>query len=219
MDSIDTFALFTSLPSELRIKIWQHALPGPRVVAVRYGRVHDRYISDAPPPALLHVCTESRHVFLSTYENLILSATHESSVFVDFKRDTVFFDNLNCSPCGDLALDLATSPHRDKILQCAIDAQLWEVLRVFRYDTVSEIKLLRNLKTIALVLRHDHDRGLRQIRTSNDGAVFVEVDSDTVGSEIRHVHWYVESLRWELEHEMEPKWLRGQPPNVQMWIW
>jgi hypothetical protein len=176
-------------------------------------------MSDTLPPVLLHVSSESRNVFLSRYEKLIISPSHDSSVFVDFECDTVFFDTLNCSPRGDLALDLASSPHRDRILQCAIDAQLWEVLRVFRYDTVSEIKLLKNLKTIALVLRHDHDRGLRQTEASNAGAVFVEVDSDTVGSEIRHVHWYVDSLRWELEHELEPKWLKGRPPNVQMWIW
>ena len=138
-------------------------------------------------------------------------------MFVDYQRDTIFFDSLNCSPRGDLALDLAASPHRSKIVQCAIDAQLWEVLRVFRYDSMSEIKLMRNLKTIALVLRHDRDRGLRQTR--DDGAVFVEVDSNTVGSEIRHVHWYVESLRWELENEIQPNWLSGRQPNVQMWIW
>jgi hypothetical protein len=219
MDSIDEFHLFSSLPLELRIKIWQHAFPGPRIVAVRYNRIMDRYISDTLPPALLHASSESRNVFLSRYENLIISASHGSSIFVDFEADTVFFDTLNCSPRGDLALDLASSPHRDRILQCAIDAQLWEVLRVFHYDTVAEIKLLRNLKTVALVLRHDHDR---DTQASNNGAVFAEVDSNTVGSEIRHVHWYVDSLRWalkiELEHGLDPKWLKG-PPHVQTWIW
>jgi 2EXR family len=218
MDWYDSFPKFTNLPFELRTKIWRHAFPGPRVIPVRYSRTQDRYISDRPPQALLRVCPESRSVFLSTYENLIISPTHKSSVFVDFQRDTVFFDDLSCSPRGDLALDLASSPHREKILQCAIDAQLWEVLRVFRYDTVSEIKLLTNLRTFSLVLRQDYDRGLRQTRTSNNG-VLVEVDSDTVGSEIQHVHWYVETLRGDLELDVGLKWLSGQPPSIQMWIW
>ncbi|EPE29431.1 hypothetical protein GLAREA_00591 [Glarea lozoyensis ATCC 20868] len=212
-----TFHPFMRLPSELRIKIWRYNFPGPRVVAVRYARGQNRYVSDRAPPVLLHVSSESRSVFLSTYEALILSPSHDSSVFIDFERDTLFFDHLNCSPRGDLALDLASSPQRDKIIQCAIDAQLWEVLRVFRHDSMSEIRFLRNLKTVALVLRHDHDR-LRQSRTSNHGAVYVQVDSDTVASEIRHVNWYVESLKTELNHEVEPKWLNGKP-SVQTWIW
>jgi hypothetical protein len=40
-------------------------------------------------------------MFLSIYENLRLF--HESSIYVDFTRDTIFFDNLDCSPEGDLA--------------------------------------------------------------------------------------------------------------------
>lgn len=219
MGSISAFNPFMNLPSELRINIWQHALPGPRVVAVRFSHAQNRYISDTPPPALLHASPESRSVFLSRYEKLIISATHDSSVFVDFERDTVFFDNVDCSPRGDLALDLASSPHRNKILQCAIDAQLWEVLRFFRFDTMSEIKLLRNLKSIALVLRHDDEEDFGQALTNHNIGVFREVESNTIGSEIRHVHWYVESIRWELEHGMELTWLEGAPPKVQMWIW
>ena len=216
MEWYDTFPKFTILPFELRIKIWRHAFPGPRVIPVRYSQ--DRYISDGPPQALLRVCPESRNVFLSTYENLIISPGHKSSVFIDFQRDTVLFDDLSCSPQGDLALDLASSPHRDKILQCAIDAQLWEVLRVFRYDTVSEIKLLRNLRTFSLVLRQDHDRVLRRWRTNSNG-VLVDVDPDTVASEIQLVHWYTESLKGDLEQTVDLDWLNGKPPSIQMWVW
>jgi hypothetical protein len=220
MDSPIAFTLFTSLPSELRIKIWKYSLPEPRVVPVRYNRAAKQYTSTTAPPALLHVCSESRSLFLSTYTKFVLSPKYDSAVFVDFERDHIFFDNLDCSPEGDLSLDLAKSPHRDRILSCAIDSQVWEILRVFKYDSLSEVKLMPNLRTIALVMPKDHDRGFHQRRVDEDGRenIFVEIDSATVGSEIRHVSLYVEGLRWELKHALEKHWT-GNPPHVQMWLW
>jgi hypothetical protein len=218
MDFSPTFPLFGSLPSELRIKIWKHAFPKPRIVHVRYNRAVQQYTSKSRPPALLYVCVESRSLFLSTYTNLILSPRHESAVFIDFERDTLFFDHLDCSPDGDLSLDLARSPHSKRILRCAIDSQLWEVLRVFRYESLSEVKLMPNLKTIALVMSKDYERGTQHRITDPDGHgnIFMEVDSNIVGSEIRQVHWYVESIRWELKHGLENHW--NDPPHVQMWL-
>jgi hypothetical protein len=219
MTSLDAFPLFANLPYELRLKVWECALPGPRIVPVRYNRSQKQYTSDAPPPVLLRVCADSRRKFLSVYEKFKLSQKYESSVFVDFTRDTIFFDSLDCSPEGDLAYDLAMSPQSQKVLYCAIDAQLWEVLRVFRYDNLSEVKLLRNLQTLWLVLRQDFDRGLRQTRMINDGREITQVDvAHTFDSEIQHVHFNVDSIRWELQHETDPKWEGGRPPIVQMRI-
>ncbi|KAF8858807.1 hypothetical protein BDZ45DRAFT_386931 [Acephala macrosclerotiorum] len=220
MDAFNTFELFTQLPSELRIKIWKHTFPEPRVVSVRFNRAVSQYTSTSAPPALVHVCTESRSLFLETYTKLILSPKYDSAVFLDFTRDTLYFDSLDCSPDGDLSLDLASSPHRDRILYCAIDSQLWEVLRVFRYDSLSEVRLMPSLKTVALVMSRDHDRGLHQRTVDVDGhqSIFVDADTNTVGGEIRHVHWYVESLRWELKHGLE-KHRTINPPHVQMWLW
>ena len=105
------------------------------------------------------------------------------------------------------------------MLYCAIDAQLWEVLRVFRHDNLSEVKILKRLKTLWLVLRQDYDRGLRQTRMLSEGREMTQVEVvHTVGSEIQHVHFNVDSIRWDLEHEMDPKWEGGQAPNVQMLI-
>jgi hypothetical protein len=219
MDSPTIFTLFTKLPSELRIKIWTACFPEPRVVSVRYNRTARQYTSKTAPPALLHVCSESRTLFLSTYIKFILSPKYESAVFVDFARDSIFFDNLDCSPEGDLSLDLAKSPHSDRILSCAIDSQVWEVLRVFKYDSLSEVKLMPNLRTIALVMPKDYERGIhRRVDTNGRENIFVEIDANPVGSEIRHVHWYVESLRWELKNALDKHWT-GDLPNVQMWLW
>ncbi len=206
---------FINLPSELRIKIWKCTFPEPRVVPVRFNRAYQQYTSNAPPPALVHACAESRSLFLETYTKLILSPKYTSTVFVDFVRDTIFFDHLDCSPDGDLSLDLAQSPHADRILYCAIDSQLWEVLRVFKYDSLSEVSVMRNLRTMALVMSKDHDRGLQHTRLDH-GSLVLDIDTDTVGSEIRHVHFYVESLRWDLRHKAEHQ--RGTTPHVQMWL-
>lgn len=156
-------------------------------------------------------------MFLTIYEKFTLSKKFESSVYVDLTRDTVFFDNMDCSPEGDLARDLAMSPHSQRLLYCAIDAQLWEVLRVFRPESLSEVKILRNLKTLALVLRPDYDRGLRHTRMLLDGRETTQVEVADTGTEIQHVQFNVDTIRWELEHEIAPKWQSG-PPNVQMWI-
>ena len=152
MDPSSVFTLFVSLPSEIRIKIWRCSFPEPRVVPVRFHRSSGQYASNSAPPTLLHVNSESRSICLSTYTRLIISPKYESAVFVNFDIDTIFFDNLDCSPDGDLSLDLAKSPHRNKILSCAIDSQVWEVLRVFKYDSLSEVRMMPNLRTIALVI-------------------------------------------------------------------
>src|SRR5436309_3339408 len=115
MDLSPVFTVFSSLPSELRIKIWRCAFPGPRVVPVRFQRSSNQYTSNSAPPSLLHVCSESRSLFLSAYTKLILSPKYDSAVFVNFKIDTIFFDNLDCSPDGDLSFDLARSPHSHRI--------------------------------------------------------------------------------------------------------
>ncbi|KAK0105427.1 hypothetical protein ONS95_004204 [Cadophora gregata] len=215
---MDTFIPFLTLPSELRIKIWKFGFPEPRVVPVRFNRASQQYTSTTAPPALAHACSQSRSIFLETYTKLVLSPRYTSTVFVDFARDTLFFDNLDCSPDGDLSYDLALSPHADQILNLAVDAQLWEVLRVFKYDSLSEVKLMRNLRTVALVMSKDYDRGLQR-RMDDDGtqSLFIDVDANTVGSEIRHVHWYVESLRWEMKNRQEEYW-DGNTPVIQMWL-
>jgi 2EXR family len=209
------FTIFMSLPSELRIKIWRCSFPGPRVVPVRFQRSSNQYTSNSAPPPLLYVCSESRSLFLSTYTKFILSPKYDSAVFINFNIDTIFFDNLECSPDGDLSLDLARSPHSGRILSCAIDSQVWEVLRVFKYDSLSEVMRMPNLKTIALVMLRDYDGGgLDRIQAEKYGRenTLIRMNSNTVESEIMHVQGYVDNLRADLKQRV------GNVPNVQLWL-
>lgn len=217
---MDTFESFTRLPSELRIKIWKFTFPEPRIVPVRYNRATQQYISTMPAPAILHASGESRALFLETYTNLILSPKHGSAVFVDLAHDTIFFDHLDCSPEGDLSLDLAHSPHADRLLYVAIHVHVWEVLRMFKYEPLSEVNAMRNLRTLALVMSKDYDRGFLQRRVEYHGteSLIIESESNTVGSELRDVQFAVENLRWELQHKVKLQGGQGHIPNVQMWL-
>lgn len=222
MSTPTIFTLFSSLPSELRIKIWKYLVPGPRVVPVRYNFRTSQYTSTSAPPALLHACHESRTIFLSSHNKLTLSPKYPSTVFVDFKHDTIFFDSLDCSPDGDLTYDLAKSLDGDKILNVAVDAQLWEILRVFRYDALSEVRLMRNLKNIAIVISRDSEtsRFERQaLGTGMEQRVVMSAPESlhAYQDDIRHVNWYVDNLTAELEKGKED-WGNGTP-SVQMWLW
>jgi len=93
---------------------------------------------------------------------------------------------------------------------------------VFRYDSLSEVKLMPNLKTIALVMSKNYEFGAPQRQLSEDGREMVLVDSDamTVESGIRHIHWYVQTLKMDLKHNAETERSWGDNlPHAQMWLW
>ena len=71
---IETFTLLPQLPFELRLKIWRHTFPGPRVVKVNsYGIVKEdgyqfhAFYSTSPIPTTLSICTGSRAEVLRLY--------------------------------------------------------------------------------------------------------------------------------------------------------
>jgi hypothetical protein len=65
----ETFTLFPKLPIELRLKIWEEALPGPRIIEIHHddNRLYNfegedevnRIEVKLPPPILHSVCQES----------------------------------------------------------------------------------------------------------------------------------------------------------------
>lgn len=161
---------------------------------------------------MLNTCVESRQVFLAHYTRLILSPKYPSSVYVSFEVDTIFFDSLECSPEGDLAHDLACSPHSDRILRCAIDLQLWEVLRVFRFDSLSEVRLLKNVRTIALVLRRERESA-DELALPNEINVLRAAHE---GGERRDSFFYAENLRMMLHTGVTKSHWRNGVPSVRL---
>jgi hypothetical protein len=102
-----TFHLFPTLPTEIRLKIWRHALP-PRIIEIRfrglpncvgnsYGSLEPHFTSRIPRP--LHVCRESRTEALRHYElnfgldtSSLMDTNREcAGIYVDFEKDILFF--------------------------------------------------------------------------------------------------------------------------------
>jgi hypothetical protein len=89
------FPLFSKLPQEIRLIIWEMTTEEGRIVAVRSVT---RGGLRSPVPPILHVCSESRAVGLKQYA-LCFSALPESfweevapaRVYFNFDRDTLYF--------------------------------------------------------------------------------------------------------------------------------
>ncbi|KAL3422638.1 hypothetical protein PVAG01_06794 [Phlyctema vagabunda] len=222
----NTFHYFAHLPSELRIKIWKSLLPEKRIVPVRFDPETQRYVSDTTtttststtnrghPHSLLHTNRESRGIFLARYSGLRLSARYPSApIYVDHETDTLFFHDIECSPDGDLGWDLARAPDRQRIRHVAIDSCVWDLLRAFKADELSELRALTGLRSIALVLQPD--RGDGEGAHPNTAAVLR--DPDEWQDEIRHVNFYVALLSSALAQNTDIPWVTG-PPEVTMWI-
>jgi hypothetical protein len=72
--ALTEFELFPKLPLELRRKVWKMALPGPRVIEVKFvvdGRKNNHRFC-AKIPVLLHVSQESRTEAMREYPQVLI---------------------------------------------------------------------------------------------------------------------------------------------------
>lgn len=155
-----TFTKFNELPPELRIKIWQHAMPDSRTVAVKspYARqkntprsleeamyeAHDQedtWYSTTQIPALLHVNAEARHEALKHYTLSLGVGSAQPRVYVDFNRDTIFFGNSELKPeCSPL---WASTRDLNQVQRLAVVPEgAWRVLRWKKVDLNSLEKMI-----------------------------------------------------------------------------
>lgn len=104
-----TFTCFPLLPAELRLAIWQYALP-IRILTVRtipapsprpWGR--PAFAAIDPQPALLSVNQESREEALKTYA--VLRDPYGPRFYFNSQRDTLFFD-VDCPSWITILYDL-----------------------------------------------------------------------------------------------------------------
>ncbi|CAD6444264.1 5d277f91-c0ec-4941-9ac8-19ee5e35fb5b-CDS [Sclerotinia trifoliorum] len=216
---------FLNLPSELRLKIWSNLLPGPRTLPIRYSRVNKSYFTLIPPSILLSISSETRTLFLEHYVLLNLNPSYNSTIYINFSLDTLCFDHEECSAVGDLALDFKNCPQSSLIQRVDIDVHLWEILRLFRFDALSEIKYLHGLRNLTLFMRRYEEEQqcygeafersrLARSRELLAGRMLFE--GQTTDREISQCQWYVQMVKWEVEHG-EDEWIKGKP-SVQMWI-
>jgi hypothetical protein len=92
---VQTFTLFPKFPAELQLKIWEMAMPGPRVIKIGYLRELGNFpLCQKSPkiPSLLHACHDSRAVALNKikphFENASLMP-----IYCDFEKDTILLMN------------------------------------------------------------------------------------------------------------------------------
>ncbi|KAF7521094.1 hypothetical protein G7054_g12552 [Neopestalotiopsis clavispora] len=147
-----SFAKFNDLPPELRIKIWQAAMPEARTVVVKSpysakdgappsleeALIHtdgptDTWSSSTPIPALLHVNAESRHEALTRYQLALSVGQQQPRIYVDFTRDTVFLGTAELKPeCSPL---WSNTNDMEKIERLAVVPEgAWRVLRFKKID-------------------------------------------------------------------------------------
>ncbi|KAN0101628.1 hypothetical protein V8E51_012138 [Hyaloscypha variabilis] len=92
MSTLNEFRLFSSLPSELRVKIWGIALPqSVNIICQDSVRFAKSFKSNDRPPALLHACHESRVEALKTYKPL--SQGELSLKYVALPLDMIIVSN------------------------------------------------------------------------------------------------------------------------------
>ncbi|KAE8451954.1 hypothetical protein EG329_002118 [Mollisiaceae sp. DMI_Dod_QoI] len=91
------FTLFSTLPFELRAKIWKAALPGPRVVLLESFLTPYRRPGKARrvPTSLMHVCQESRGEALRHYRPLVDGYRSRIEIrYIDPKIDTLLIHDV-----------------------------------------------------------------------------------------------------------------------------
>ncbi|KAJ2989430.1 hypothetical protein NUW58_g3468 [Xylaria curta] len=162
-----SFTKFGALPPELRIIIWQSALPEARTVAIespykkhkhtlnsleevftRTLDLEESWRSTAQIPALLHVNIEARNEALRHYTLAFGVGRTQPRVYIDFNRDTVFFGHTEleteCWPLWTRTQDL------DKIRRLAVVPEgAWRVLRLKNFN-------LEHLEKLVFV--HDSEK-------------------------------------------------------------
>ncbi|TGJ81134.1 hypothetical protein E0Z10_g7623 [Xylaria hypoxylon] len=156
-----SFPKFRELPAELRIKVWQFAMPGARTVIIKSPHTRKNVptsLDEALPqaldgemtwqsttriPALLHVSAEARHEALKHYSLALGVDKAQPRVYIDFNRDTIFFGDAEltpeCSPLWTKTNDL------EKVRRLAVVPEgAWRALRWTNVD-------LTSLKTLIFV--------------------------------------------------------------------
>ncbi|KAI1753619.1 hypothetical protein F4782DRAFT_83057 [Xylaria castorea] len=155
-----SFIKFGELPPELRIKIWEFAMPDARTVVIKspytrpkhmptsldeiLPRVQDQeetWQSPTQVPALLHANAEARHEALKHYSLSLGVGKGQPRVYIDFDCDTIFFGGAELQPkCSSL---WANTNGLNKVRRLAVVPQgAWRALRWKKVDFNSLEKLI-----------------------------------------------------------------------------
>ncbi|TQV91440.1 hypothetical protein IF1G_09939 [Cordyceps javanica] len=219
-----TFSLFSQLPTELRLRIWNYNLPGTRIVPVRCGA--DDLSLGAPPmsslaatgcttttpnPANLNICVESRAEAVKSYHRCFGFVGTPGHIYFDPYRDVLYF--------GPRRGFMATQAQFHTCMKMCKESELAAVRRIAisdslfwncdRYNSMTAANLtievlqviakrLPNLERLVFVPREeDEGRGDNLDRTLQRMHYQVDAAIDTLvreGIEWKIPAWHVTTL-------------------------
>ncbi|KAJ8119506.1 hypothetical protein O1611_g10601 [Lasiodiplodia mahajangana] len=155
-----TFTKFRDLPPEIRIKIWQFAMPEARTIVIKSPHTKPKdmpasldgalpqmldteisWQSTTQIPALLHVNCEARYEALKHYSLSLCIGKAQPTVYIDFSRDTLFLGDAELKPeCSSL---WAKTKDLDKIQRLAVVPEgAFRALRFMKIEASSLQKLI-----------------------------------------------------------------------------
>ncbi|KAI0161671.1 hypothetical protein GGR52DRAFT_133704 [Hypoxylon sp. FL1284] len=169
MSGPDSFDLLPLLPAELRLQIWRHSCH-QRVVEVLYDGESDRCTSSTAPPAILHVCRESRFEALRIYKKSFGTRSHEPRIYFCPDWDTLYIPRppfMGYDDASRLFTELVQGT--GDIINLAIDYVLPSIRRPWEtYNKYILMQSFPKVKEVDLVLsngevakgegfKHDHE--------------------------------------------------------------
>lgn len=207
--SSSTFEFFPKLPTELRLKIWQHALDleSPCIVEVEHhAPMLDQSNSSRLLPAFLSTTHESRIEALRVYKTCFsVQPNIPGRVYFNFDKDTLYVGSRCATSLRDL-LENCTEEERSKIKRLAFDPLWhWETFLANEED-----------HDVAAVLHRDLP-GLEQLVLAKEGEYVEPVDGyDIIEDDIEVGHQLEEEedywRRWNIEWKVQWKEMRPKTP-------
>jgi hypothetical protein len=168
-EPITTFTVFRKLPVELRLKIWEYALPGRRVLVLKFyddynGKNHIECAN--PPPVISKVCRESRALMKTLYQpSFNLTPWLSSGIFLtDIEPERYSGPTVLFSPTLDTVFfaaheDFESFVHanecwtRSIIQSLAVWADAWDEMGCRSFATF--LMRFTDLKELIIVRRDD----------------------------------------------------------------
>jgi len=164
-----TFPQFGQLPVEIRLQIWEAAMPGPRAVMLRSphpgkfrsklfggkkqdGAAQKAWRSSTRVPVLLHVNSEARAVALKWYRLSLATdagADADPRIYIDFDRDYVSLSRAEMDAACD-ALWAATAD-LDRIRHLAVSYWGYDrftrlPMLMGRFQRLDDVMIVRSLR-------------------------------------------------------------------------
>ncbi|KAH6712543.1 hypothetical protein DL95DRAFT_393148 [Leptodontidium sp. 2 PMI_412] len=160
MTSLTEFHLFPTLPSELRLRVWDIILSDPRIVdiscrkgIVKSNQQHTRFVeaflSSTPIPPTLHVSRESRYEALATYKTYFLSFKSNYTpyhivlkapnyIYLAFNQDTI--------RCSDNLLEYIDAAEIENIEKMILEVADAGYFGHFNMEVITQMTRLKELE-------------------------------------------------------------------------